>query len=40
MLFKIAASTGLKIETEAVPLADVEAAWGRAESGLRMVFVI
>jgi NADPH:quinone reductase-like Zn-dependent oxidoreductase len=35
-----AASTGLKIETEPVPLADVEAAWGRAESGRRMVFTM
>jgi hypothetical protein len=39
-MYEVAAMAGLKIETEAVPLADVEAAWGRAESGLRMVFVI
>jgi NADPH2:quinone reductase len=35
-----AASTGLKIDTEPVALADVEAAWGRAKSGRRMVFVV
>jgi NADPH:quinone reductase-like Zn-dependent oxidoreductase len=39
-MYDVAASAGLKIETEAVPLAGVEAAWGRAESGRRMVFVI
>ena len=38
-MYDVAASTGLKIETEAVPLADVEAAWGCAASGRRMVFV-
>jgi NADPH:quinone reductase-like Zn-dependent oxidoreductase len=39
-MYDVAASTGLKIETEAVPLADVEAAWGRAASGRRMVFTV
>ena len=39
-MYEVAASTGLKIETEAIPLADVEAAWGRAESGRRMVFTV
>jgi NADPH:quinone reductase-like Zn-dependent oxidoreductase len=37
-MYAVAASTGLKIETEAVPLSEVETAWGRAESGRRMVF--
>jgi NADPH:quinone reductase-like Zn-dependent oxidoreductase len=40
-MFEAAASTGLNIETEAVPLSDVETAWGRTlESGRRMVFTI
>ena len=39
-MYEVAASTGLKIETEAVPLSEVETAWGRAESGRRMVFTI
>jgi NADPH:quinone reductase-like Zn-dependent oxidoreductase len=39
-MYEVAASTGLKIETEAVPLSEVESAWGRAESGRRMVFTI
>jgi NADPH:quinone reductase-like Zn-dependent oxidoreductase len=39
-MYEAAASTGLKIETEAVPLAEVETAWHRAESGRRMVFMI
>jgi NADPH:quinone reductase-like Zn-dependent oxidoreductase len=39
-MFEVAAATGLKIATEPVPLAEVEAAWGRAESGRRMVFVV
>jgi len=30
----------LKIDVEAVPLAEVETAWHRAESGRRMVFMI
>jgi NADPH2:quinone reductase len=39
-MYEVAASTGLKIETEAVPLSEVETAWGRAESGRRMVFTV
>jgi NADPH:quinone reductase-like Zn-dependent oxidoreductase len=39
-MFEAAGSTGLKIETEAVPLSEVETAWGRAESGRRMVFTV
>jgi NADPH:quinone reductase-like Zn-dependent oxidoreductase len=39
-MYEVAASTGLKIETEAVPLSEVETAWGRAESGRRMVFTM
>jgi NADPH:quinone reductase-like Zn-dependent oxidoreductase len=39
-MYDVAASTGLKIKTEVVPLSDVEAAWGRAESGRRMVFTV
>jgi len=39
-MFEVAASTGLKIETESVPLSEVETAWGRAESGRRVVFTI
>jgi NADPH:quinone reductase-like Zn-dependent oxidoreductase len=39
-MYDVAATTGLKIETEPVPLADVEADWGRAESGRRMVFTV
>ncbi|MGA1983630.1 MAG: zinc-binding alcohol dehydrogenase family protein [Acidobacteriaceae bacterium] len=39
-MYEVAASTGLKIETEPVPLAEVEAAWGRAESGRRTVFTV
>jgi hypothetical protein len=39
-MYEVAASTGLKIDTEAVPLSEVETAWGRAESGRRMVFTI
>ena len=40
-MFEAAALTGLKIETEAVPLSEVETAWGRTlESGRRMVFTI
>jgi hypothetical protein len=39
-MYDAAASNGLKIDTEPVPLADVEAAWGRSESGRRMVFVV
>jgi len=39
-MFDAAASTGLKIEIEAVLLSEVESAWGRAESGRRMVFTM
>jgi NADPH:quinone reductase-like Zn-dependent oxidoreductase len=39
-MYEVAASTGLKIDTEAVPLAEVETTWARAESGRRMVFVV
>jgi NADPH:quinone reductase-like Zn-dependent oxidoreductase len=39
-MYEAAASTGLKIDVEAVPLAEVETAWHRAESGRRMVFMI
>jgi NADPH2:quinone reductase len=39
-MFDAAASTGLKIETETVPLSQVESEWGRTESGRRMVFTI
>ena len=39
-MYEVAASTGLKIETEAVPLSEVETAWGRAESGRRTVFTM
>ena len=37
-MFEAAAETGLKIETEAVPLCEVETAWDRMESGRRIVF--
>jgi NADPH2:quinone reductase len=39
-MYEAAASTGLKIDTETVPLSEVESAWGRTESGRRMVFTI
>jgi NADPH:quinone reductase-like Zn-dependent oxidoreductase len=39
-MYEVAASTGLKIETEEVPLSEVETAWGRAEGGRRMVFTM
>jgi NADPH:quinone reductase-like Zn-dependent oxidoreductase len=39
-MYEVAASTGLKIETETVPLSAVQTAWGRAESGRRMVFTM
>jgi NADPH:quinone reductase-like Zn-dependent oxidoreductase len=40
-MYEVAASTGLKIETEAVPLSEVETAWGRTlESGRRLVFTM
>jgi NADPH2:quinone reductase len=39
-MYEVAASTRLKIETEIVPLSDVETAWSRAQSGRRMVFTV
>jgi NADPH2:quinone reductase len=39
-MFEAAASTGLKIDTECIPLSEVESAWGRTESGRRMVFTM
>jgi hypothetical protein len=39
-MYEVAASTRLKIETEVVPLSDVETAWSRAQSGRRMVFTV
>ncbi len=39
-MFEAAASTGLKIEMEVVPLSEVEAKWGSMESGRRMVFTV
>jgi NADPH2:quinone reductase len=39
-MFEAAASTGLKIDTESVPLSEVETAWCRTESGRRMVFTM
>ncbi|MGP8259426.1 MAG: quinone oxidoreductase family protein [Acidobacteriaceae bacterium] len=39
-MYETAASAGLKIETESVPLSEVESAWGRTESGRRMVFMV
>ena len=35
-----ASGAGMKIETEAVPLSEVEAAWSRAEAGKRLVFTM
>ena len=40
VLFSLAAEGKLKIDAEAVPLADVEAAWSRVEKGRRIVFTI
>jgi NADPH:quinone reductase-like Zn-dependent oxidoreductase len=40
VMYEQAASAGLKIETEAVPLSEVEAKWGSMESGKRIVFTI
>jgi NADPH:quinone reductase-like Zn-dependent oxidoreductase len=37
-LFELAAAGSLKVATEAIPLAEVEAAWSRKESGKRIVF--
>jgi NADPH:quinone reductase-like Zn-dependent oxidoreductase len=39
-MFEAAALSAPKIEIEGVPLSDVEAAWGRTESGRRTVFTI
>jgi NADPH:quinone reductase-like Zn-dependent oxidoreductase len=39
-MFQAADSFDFKIETEAVPLSEVETMWNRAESGRRMVFTI
>lgn len=39
-MFEVAASTGLKIETEAVALSEVGARWGSTESGRRIVFTM
>jgi hypothetical protein len=37
-LFAMAAEGKVKIDAEPIPLADVEAAWSRKESGKRIVF--
>ena len=37
-LFEMAAAGSLKVETEPIPLAEVEAAWNRKASGKRIVF--
>jgi NADPH2:quinone reductase len=39
-LFSMAAAGSLRVAVEPVPLADVEAAWGRVEKGRRIVFTI
>ena len=39
-MFQAAATAGLKIDTEPVPLTDVGTMWNRAESGRRMVFTL
>jgi NADPH:quinone reductase-like Zn-dependent oxidoreductase len=39
-MFEAAGSTGLAIETDAVPLGEVETAWAKAESGRRIVFTM
>jgi NADPH:quinone reductase-like Zn-dependent oxidoreductase len=39
-MYTAAACDGLRIETQAVPLTDVEAAWGSMESGKRIVFTV
>jgi len=39
-MYETAASTGLKIDTETIPLSEVERAWGRTKSGRRMVFTM
>jgi hypothetical protein len=37
-IFSLAAAGILKVAVEAVPLADLESAWTRKESGKRIVF--
>lgn len=37
-LFELAVAGSLKVATEALPLAEVESAWNRKESGKRIVF--
>ena len=39
-IFQLAAEGGAQIDVEAVPLRDVERAWGRGESGKRIVFTV
>jgi Zn-dependent alcohol dehydrogenase len=39
-LFEMAATGKLRIDVEAVPLTDVEAAWSRVEKGRRIVFTL
>ena len=39
-MFEAAGSVGLKIDTEAVALSEVEAAWGKVGSGRRIVFTM
>lgn len=38
-MFQSAATAGLRIDTEVVPLSEVQTAWGRTESGRRIVFI-
>ena len=37
-LFEMAVAGSFKVETEPIPLAEVEAAWNRKASGKRIVF--
>ncbi len=39
-LFALAAKGALKIDVEAIPLADVETAWNRSDKGRRIVFTL
>jgi NADPH:quinone reductase-like Zn-dependent oxidoreductase len=39
-MYQAAATTGLKIDTEPVPLTEVETMWTRMEAGRRIVFVL
>jgi hypothetical protein len=39
-LFSMAATGSLRVAAEPVPLADVEAAWNRKDSGKRIVFTV